>query len=117
MIRQTPEGGAIRVGDVARVIDGFEETELLARYNGKPVVLLNVQSTDTMQVVKSSESAKQWIADTQPTLPEGITLNMGFNTAEIYTSRMDLITESSLLGLLLVFLVLVMTTRRRSHFG
>ena len=111
VIRQTPEGGAIRVGDVARVIDGFEETELLARYNGEPVVVLNVQSTDTMQVVKSSESAKKWIADTQPTLPEGITLNMGFNTAEIYTSRMDLITESSLLGLLLVFLVLVMTTR------
>ncbi len=111
VIRQTPEGGTIRVGDVARVIDGFEETELLARMNGKPVILLNVQSTDNMQVVKSSESAKRWMAETQPTLPEGVELAMSFNTADIYTSRMDLITESSLLGLVLVFLVLVLTTR------
>lgn len=111
IVRQTPEGGTIRVGDVARVIDGFEEAELLATLNGKPVVMLNVQSTDDMQVVKSSESAQRWITEVQPTLPEGVELAMSFNTADIYTSRMNLITESSLVGLVLVFLVLLLTTR------
>ena len=38
---------------------------------------------------------------------------MWFDSADIYTSRMDLIAESSILGLLLVFLVLVRTTRPR----
>lgn len=111
IIRQTREGGTIRVGDVAKVIDGYEESEIIATLNGKPAVLLQVQATDDMQVVKSSEAAKRWITDTQPTLPPGIELMMWFDTADIYTSRMDLITESSVLGLLLVFIVLVLTTR------
>ena len=33
IIRETPEGGAIRVGDVARVIDGFEDNTILATLN------------------------------------------------------------------------------------
>lgn len=111
VVRQTPEGATIRVGDVARVVDGFEENEILATLNGKPAVLLQVQSTDDMQVVKSSEAAKRWIEEIQPTLPEGVELMMWFDTADIYNSRMDLITDSSLLGLLLVFIVLVLTTR------
>ena len=67
IIRQTREGGTIRVGDVAKVIDGYEESEIIATLNGKPAVLLQVQATDDMQVVKSSEAAKRWITDTQPT--------------------------------------------------
>jgi len=111
IIRQSPEGGVIRVGDVARVIDGFEEEEILATLNGIPAVLLQVQSTDDMQVVKSSESTKRWIAETNKTLPPGVHLELWFDTADIYTSRMDLITESSILGLILVFIVLILTLR------
>ena len=111
IVRQTAQGGTIRVGDVARVIDGFEENEILATLNGKPAVLLQVQSTDDMQVVKSSESTKKWVEETNKTLPEGVELQLWFDTADIYTSRMDLITESSLLGLVLVFIVLLLTLR------
>ena len=113
VVRQTQEGGRIRVGDVGRVLDGFEENEILATLNGKPAVLLQVQTTDDMQIVKSSESAARWIEKTQAQLPDGVELMMWFDSADIYTSRMDLIAESSILGLLLVFLVLVLTTRPR----
>jgi len=113
IIRQTAEGAVIRVGDVARVLDGFEEEDILATLNGAPAVLLQVQSTDDMQVVKSSESTKAWIAQTNKTLPEGVRLELWFDTADIYTSRMDLIAESSVLGLILVFVVLILTLRPR----
>ena len=71
VIRQTPDGGRIRLIDVATVIDGFE-SELLATLNGEPAVLLQAKSTDDMQVVKASRAVKSWIEKTQPSLPVGV---------------------------------------------
>jgi multidrug efflux pump subunit AcrB len=109
IIRQTAEGGKIRVTDVATVIDGFEQNKILATLNGKPAVLLSVKSTDNMQVVKASETVKKWIEKTRPTLPVGVGLELWSDTADIYNNRMELIAESSILGLILVFLILILT--------
>ncbi|MEE4202641.1 MAG: efflux RND transporter permease subunit [Halieaceae bacterium] len=111
VVRQSAAGGVIHVGDVAKVSDGFEENEILATLNGKPAVLLQVMSTDNMQIVKSSDSVKKWMAKVEPTLPQGVSLDLWQDNADIYNSRMDLITESSLLGLVLVFAVLLLTLR------
>jgi multidrug efflux pump subunit AcrB len=116
VVRQSAAGGLVRVGDVARVIDGFEENEILATLNGAPAVLLQVQSTDNMQVVKSSDAVKAWLAERQPTMPEGVSLELWFDTADIYTSRMDLIASSSMMGLVLVFIVLILTLRPKVAF-
>ena len=109
VIRQTPDGGTVRVADVATVIDGFEQNEILATLNGKPAVLLQAMSTDDMQVVKASEAVSQWIERTQPTLPVGMDLELWSDTADIYENRMELIADSSILGLILVFLILILT--------
>jgi multidrug efflux pump subunit AcrB len=112
-VRQSADGGMIRVGDVARVIDGYEDNEILATMNGQPAVLLQVQSTDNMQVVKASEAVRGWMEERRASLPEGIELSMWFDTADIYSERMNLIGKSSYLGLALVFLVLILSLRPR----
>ncbi|TGD72126.1 efflux RND transporter permease subunit [Mangrovimicrobium sediminis] len=111
VLRQTADGGVVRVGDVARVIDGFEDNEILATMNGQPAVLLQVQNTENMQVVKASDSVKAWMEEVRPTLPRGIELTLWFDTADIYTERMGLIERSAYQGLLLVFLVLILSLR------
>ncbi|KAA1192762.1 efflux RND transporter permease subunit [Pseudohalioglobus sediminis] len=111
VIRQTPEGAVVRVGDVARVIDGFEENEILATLNGQPAVLLQALETENMQVVKASNAVKAWMEEVRPRLPQGIQMTMWFDTADIYKERMGLIAESSYIGLALVFLVLILSLR------
>jgi multidrug efflux pump subunit AcrB len=111
VIRQLPAGGAVTVGDVARVVDGFEDEEILATMNGEPAVLLQILSTDNMQVVKSSEAVKAWMEKRQATLPAGVTLSLWFDTADIYTNRMGTITSSAMMGMILVFLVLILSLR------
>ncbi|MFT7131690.1 MAG: multidrug efflux pump subunit AcrB [Cyclobacteriaceae bacterium] len=113
VIRQSENGGVITVGDVARVVDGFEDEEILATLNGEPAVLLQVQATDNMQVVKSSDAMRAWMVERQKDLPEGVSLTLWFDTADIYKSRMETITSSATLGLLLVFLVLILSLRPR----
>ena len=111
VIRQSQGGASVRVGDVARVIDGFEDEEILATMNGEPAVLLQVLSTDNMQVVKSSDAVRAWMATRKLDLPEGVSLSLWFDTADIYKSRMNTITASAFVGLLLVFLVLILSLR------
>ena len=111
VIRQSDDGASVRVGDVARVIDGFEDEEILATMNGEPAVLLQILSTDNMQVVKSSDAVQAWMAKRKLDLPKGVGLSLWFDTAEIYKSRMSTITASATVGLLLVFLVLILSLR------
>ena len=113
VIRQTDDFGTVTVGDVAQIIDGFEENELLATVDGKPTVLLQVMATEKMQVVKASDAVTEWVEMRRKSLPEGMDLMIFFDTAEIYKSRMDTIGTSAYLGLILVFLILIASLRPR----
>jgi len=111
VIRQSDAGGIVRVGDVAKVIDGFEDNEILATMNGEPAVLLQIMSTDNMQVVKTSDAVLGWMEERKKTLPEGVDLSLWFDSADTYKSRMNTIGSSAYLGLILVFLVLILSLR------
>jgi multidrug efflux pump subunit AcrB len=111
IVRQTADGGTIRVGDVANVVDGFEDQPILATLNGKPAVLLMVMTTETMDIVKASESIKNWIEERTETLPAGAQLTLWTDQAEDFKGRMQTIGSSAFIGLLLVLGFLVMTLR------
>jgi multidrug efflux pump subunit AcrB len=111
IIRQAPDGGTIRVGDVATVVDGFEDNPILATLNGEPAVLLQVMTTETMDIVRASESIREWIAERQDTLPSGAQLTLWTDNADDFRSRMKTIGNSAAMGLLLVMIFLVLTLR------
>lgn len=116
VVKQLPQGSAIRVGDVAKVIDGFEEDEILATLNGEPAVLVQVMSSENMDVVLMSESVRTWLAERQKTLPEGVSLTLWQDNAVDFNSRMSTIGSAAFSGLLLVLLVLLLTLRPRVAF-
>ena len=111
IIRQTSDGGIVRVGDVATVIDGFEDNPILATLNGEPAVLLQVMTTETMDIVKASDSIKKWIKERQDSLPAGAKLTLWTDNADDFKSRMKTIGSSAAQGLVLVMLFLVLTLR------
>ncbi|WP_105103890.1 efflux RND transporter permease subunit [Microbulbifer pacificus] len=116
IVRQTADGGTIRVGDVAKVVDGFEDNEILATLNGEPAVLLQVMSTETMDIVTASDSIRKWIKDRSNTLPAGVKLTLWTDNAEDFKGRMETIGSSAFQGLLLVLLVLVFSLRPKVAF-
>jgi multidrug efflux pump subunit AcrB len=111
IIRQTEDGGTLRVGDVATVVDGFEDNPILATLNGEPAVLIQVMTTETMDIVKASASIRDWIENRQDTLPEGAKLTLWRNQADEFKSRMKTIGKSAVIGLALVLIFLVLTLR------
>ncbi len=111
IIRETLDGGIIRVGDVARVIDGFEDDPLLATLNGEPTILLQVMTSETMDIVTASDSVREWISERQESLPTGAKLTLWTDKAEDFKGRMATIGSSAILGLALVMIILLLTLR------
>ena len=60
IVRQSSEGGEVRVGDIATVIDGYEENPLLATLEGEPAVLVQVMSEGVKDVLRTSKTVKAW---------------------------------------------------------
>ena len=50
VVRQDASGAIIRVKDIAEVIDGFEEVNLLATVNGKRTILVQIQSLSLIHI-------------------------------------------------------------------
>ena len=116
IVKETAGGGTIRVGDVATVIDGFEDNPILATLNGEPGVLIQVMTTEIMDIVKASESVRDWMAKKEGTLPPGAKLTLWNDQAEDFKGRMETISSSALLGLILVLFVLMLTLRPKVAF-
>ena len=111
VIRQLPEGGTVRVRDLATVIDGFDENEILATLNGEPAVLVQVMSSEYMDVVLMSESVNEWVTERRKTLPDGVSLTVWQDNAVDFNSRISTISSAAFSGLILVFIVLFLTLR------
>lgn len=111
IIRETADGGIIRVGDVATVVDGFEDNPILATLNGEPAVLIQIMTTEIMDIVTASESVREWIDKRQQSLPAGVTLTLWTDQAVEFKGRMKTIGSSAAMGLTLVMLILVLTLR------
>ncbi len=116
IVRQTADGGTIRVGDIATVVDGFEDNEILATLNGEPAILLQVMTSETMDIVTASNSIQDWLEERQDTLPAGVSLTLWTDQAEAFKGRMKTIGNSAGLGLLLVMGILLLTLRPQVAF-
>ncbi|WND01456.1 efflux RND transporter permease subunit [Temperatibacter marinus] len=116
IIRQTDSGATIRVGDVATVIDGFEDNPILATMNGDPAVLIQVMTTEIMDVVTASNGVKEWIKERSKTLPAGAKLTLWDDAAETFEGRIETISSAAFAGLGLVMIVLLLTLRPKVAF-
>jgi len=111
ILRQTPDGGVIRVGDVARVTDGLIDVNLEASFSGDRMVLIDVRATGSTDVVTLSEQMNAYVERKQAELPSSISLTPWFQSADLYNSRMETIASSAGLGLALVLIVLILFLR------
>jgi multidrug efflux pump subunit AcrB len=111
VIRQDENGAVIRVRDIATVIDGFEQVNLLATVNGKRTILVQVMSGPNMDIVKMSRNVSGYVKRIKDDIPEGITITEWENAEADYSGRINTIAKNFFTGLLLVCLTLMLFLR------
>ena len=111
-----PDGSRLTLGDVATVVDGFEDTSQEASLNGEPMVQVQVFRTGDENAIEIAESIYEYVEAKQPSLPEGVTLTPFADSSILLKGRLSLLGKNGLQGLLLVFVVLALFLRFRLAF-
>ncbi len=65
-------GAPVRVSDVARVIDGAENTKLAAWVNENPAIILNIQRQPGTNIISVVDTVKGLLPQIEASLPVGI---------------------------------------------
>jgi len=100
------DGTEIRLGEIARIIDGFADTDEAAFYHGKPAVELKVYRIGDQTPVEVADAVKAHAAEIDERLPPGMGVAVWRDWSEIFRDRMGLLLRNARLGLVLVLLLL-----------
>ena len=103
------DGAAVRLGDIADVRDGFQDVDLITRYDGQRAAFVEVYRTAGEQVLEVVRAVEEHLdREVLPALPAGLSIAILNNDAEAYESRLDLLLENGFAGLLLVLVALAL---------
>ncbi len=114
VLRTRPDGTRIFVGDVAKVVDGFADTDQWSRFDGYPAIVLSVYRVGEQDALDLGREVKDYVKNAR--LPRGISIITWHDTSNYLQQRIDLLLRNGLQGLVLVFLVLALFLRFRLAF-
>ncbi len=101
-----PDGTRVRLGDIATVKDTFEETDLSAKFDGKPAAMVKVFRVGEQKPTEISKIVNSYVAQKELSFPDSIHAAVWNDTSELLESRMNLLLRNAGLGLILVIIVL-----------
>lgn len=109
IVRTDEDGGRVYLRDVATVVDGFEDTDLSASFNGDRSVSVNVFRVGDEQVLTIVEDARALLNDSfRPSLATGIDATVWQDDSKDLQDRVDLLVNNAAVGLALVVLCLAL---------
>ena len=103
-----PDGTRLLLGDVATVVDGFAETEQLARFDRAPAVMLSVFRSGNRSTTETSAAVHDYIERVRPRLPDGVALTIWQDQSPAIDDRLAIMLRNGAAGLVLVLVVLTL---------
>lgn len=101
-----PGGGVVRLGELATVTEGFEDTSQLARYNGNPAVSIAIRKTSDANTVTTAEGVRKELEAIRADLPAGADIVVVRDQSQFIQSSVNDVLSNLLIGILLTTLVL-----------
>jgi len=116
VVADTPQGGIVRLREVASLEEGLEKRRYASRYNGRPAQILTVMKKDDADAVEVVAGIDEWVREYRGLLPPGIELHKTLDTASFVVPRMRDLVENLATGILLVIVILWFTIGFRNSF-
>ena len=102
VILATPEGGEIRLKDIATITDLFDRPEEKIFMNGQHQALLAIEKSKTQDAIQVAKKANAFISEERARFPQ-VTLTLTQDQTKILTDRLNMLVKNGIQGLLLVF--------------
>ncbi len=107
------DGTLVRLGEIGRAVDGFEDTELRGRFNGDPSVVIKVQLIGGEDALEAAAAVKGWLPGFRESLPEGVDVTIFNDESLELVTRLQVLERNAIGGLVLVLIILTLFLRFR----
>ena len=98
-------GAAVRLSDVADVLDGVENTNTLGLFNGDPAVIVLVTRQPGANVIETVDGVRALLPELQAQLPQDVRLSVASDSTNSIRSSLHEIEVTLLISIALVVLV------------
>ena len=101
-----PDGTVVTLGQIAEISDGFEDVDIISRFQRRPAAILQVYRVADQNALEVADKVKRYVKEISPTLPEGIQISTYRDMSVILRSRLNLLLKNMAIGLILVSFLL-----------
>ena len=115
-ILTTAQGAPVMLGDIARVSEGFAETDREEFYNGQPGLSVDVYQIGDQTPTSISNAVYGELERLQANLPDGVSLDVSRDSSEVYEDRLGLLLKNAWMGLALVLVLMALFLEARLAF-
>ncbi len=105
IVREAPDGGTVRVKDVARVELGTQDYSLMARLNGKPSAAIAVYQLPGTNAVQTVQGVRKLMAQMKQRFPQDIAYTVSLDQTLPVTEGMKEILWTLVIAIVLVIFV------------
>ncbi len=105
IVRELPDGGIVRVRDVARMELGSQDYTLSGRINGKPGAIIAVYQLPGTNAVDAARGVRKLMAEAKKRFPQDVEYVTSLDTTESVTEGIREIVETILIAIALVTIV------------
>lgn len=107
------DGTHLKLGDIARINDGFVESQSYSYFNGQPTAGLAISARRNENVIEVANAVKQYVAERKQTLPDSISIDAWGDSTYYLKGRLTMMLKNLGFGAILVFLLLGIFLRLR----
>ena len=104
-------GSAVRLGDVAEVVDGVENVRNLGTFNGNPAILVNITKQPGANVIQVVDSILSQMDELKKALPVSVDLNILTDTTTSIRNAVHDVEMTLILSTILVIVVVFLFLR------
>jgi len=105
VVRETPDGGIVRVRDVARIELGAQDYSWKGRFNGKPSAIISVYQLPGSNAVQAAAGVRKLMAEAKLRFPQDMDYAVSLDTTRAVSEGIKEILQTLLIALALVMLV------------
>src|SRR5712672_992963 len=105
IVREAPDGGIVRVKDVARVELGAQDYSIISRLNGKSNIIIAVYQLPGSNAVQTAAGIRKLVAEMKQRFPQDMDYAISLDQTAAVTEGIKEIVETLLIAIVLVILV------------
>jgi len=106
VVKKSPEGKHVTLGDLAEVREGFETRNIYGRHNGDPTIIVGVSKDPEADINDIVAAVREFTDAYQELLPEGIEALITWDSSVFVRERMEIMLSNLAVGIVMVVAVL-----------